>query len=396
MVFTDFIYRRLLEKIAAEKHEEQPARETDTQQVCKNRNGQMSNVDISVPFKDSSTDPSQGQSCAKSQTHQRNEDEQEGPPPEERRGQEEGESVQNAQRVRRAMSYKRINKKCSQGSDESYSEPDDDESYQPSPEEYSDLDDRYQSLLEHVRPLQVPLNGQVINWALLNCRSIVNTPINQLLHDNNLQVFILTETWLERATADQELRIRLANTYNFVQWARVNVRGGGVAIIFLNELQGTWIDLSHPTTAFEYVAALLSLGVGGPRVLVIAVYRPPSRNFDQFTNEFQDLLNIARGRYEDGNIILAGDFNVGVNRNSRRTRTFLQLLHRNGFVQHVAQPTHQRGNTLDLVISSRNVEITVLMVLHDTTSDHFNVYFRLLPIRRDGEQESEAEDEEDE
>lgn len=298
MVFTDFIYRRLLEKIAAEKHEEQPARETDTQQVC------------------------------------------------------------------------------SQGSDESYSEPDDDESYRPSPEEFSDPDERYKCLLENVRPLPVPLNGQVINWALLNCRSITNISINQLLHNNRLQVFILTETWLERATADQELRRDLANTYNFVQWARVNVRRGGVAIIFLNELQGTWIDLSHPTTAFEYVAAELSLGVGGPRVLVIAVYRPPLRNFDEFVNEFQDLLDIARGRYEDGNIILAGDFNVRVNTTYTKACTFLELLRRNEFVQHVPlQSTHQHGNTLDLVISSRNVRIADLKVEHNTTSDHFTVYF---------------------
>lgn len=394
MVFTDFIYRRLLEKIAAEKHEEQPARETDTQQVCKNRNGQMSNVDISVPFKDSSTDPPQGQSCAKSQTHQRNEDEQEGPPPEERRGQEEGESVQNAQRVRRAMSYRK-NEECSQGSEGIYSEPDDDESYQPSPDDFSDLEEYYWYVLE---PMQ-------INWALLNCHSIRRRwtgptgerPFNEFLLQNNLQVFILTETWLERATAEQELQERiLPDIYNFVQWARVNEMGGGVAIIFLNDLQGQPIDLNHPTTAFEYVAAELSLGVGGPRVLVIAVYRPPRADFNQFMNEFQDLLNIARGHYRNGNIILAGDFNVRVNEDETRTDIFIQLLHDNEFVQYVEQPTHQHGNTLDLVISSRNIGITVLMVADDTESDHFTVYFRPRPIRRDSEQESEAEDEEDE
>ena len=85
------------------------------------------------------------------------------------------------------------------------------------------------------------------------------------------------------------------------------------------------------------------------------VYRPPTsaRNtlmtrtlFDEWTS-FIEHLSI-----DHNNIIIVGDVNFHLDVNSNNdARKFNDSLATCGLVQHVNEPTHQKGHTLDVVIT---------------------------------------------
>lgn len=93
-------------------------------------------------------------------------------------------------------------------------------------------------------------------------------------------------------------------------------------------------------------------------VFVYVVYRPPpsrtnklknSTFFDEWT-EFIDRLAVIQEE-----LIVTGDLNFHLdNEEACDTRKFLETLRDHGLVQHIRGPTHNRGHTLDVVITREN------------------------------------------
>ena len=50
-------------------------------------------------------------------------------------------------------------------------------------------------------------------------------------------------------------------------------------------------------------------------------------------------------------LLIVGDFNIHVDSSKNKSQGFLDILNANGLTQHVTRPTHQKGHTLDLVIT---------------------------------------------
>ena len=80
-----------------------------------------------------------------------------------------------------------------------------------------------------------------------------------------------------------------------------------------------------------------------------------------------------------------GDFNIHVDRaydnsdsqSQTQALKFLQLLDRANLVQHVNESTHDKGHTLDLVITRENDSTTIsnLECTQAVSSDHFAIIF---------------------
>lgn len=106
----------------------------------------------------------------------------------------------------------------------------------------------------------------------------------------------------------------------------------------------------------------------------MTVYRPP-RYSTSFNSEFSELLSITHSNYN--RILITGDFNLHIDNSSDpMSREFLNLLHCLDFNQHVTQPTHSRGRTLDLVITC-GLSIGAPSVVDLAVSDHFCVFFTI-------------------
>ena len=91
------------------------------------------------------------------------------------------------------------------------------------------------------------------------------------------------------------------------------------------------------------------------RLRVIIVYRPPYSHthpvtISTFITEFANLLESVVLLNEQ--LLICGDFNIHVNAsNDDNAIKFKDLLESMSLVQHVTEPTHEHGNTLDLIIT---------------------------------------------
>ena len=50
-------------------------------------------------------------------------------------------------------------------------------------------------------------------------------------------------------------------------------------------------------------------------------------------------------------LLIVGDFNIHVDSSNNESKSFHDILNANGLTQHVTSPIHQKGHTLDLVIT---------------------------------------------
>jgi len=116
------------------------------------------------------------------------------------------------------------------------------------------------------------------------------------------------------------------------------------------------------------------------------IYRSPSTNPYQSTNELCDLLVSLQGY---SNVLICGDFNYpNINWSSLSCSTtysqaFLDAVHDSYLFQHVTTPTHYRLNTtaniLDLVLTNEEAMINTIQYLPGIgSSDHVCLRFDLL------------------
>ena len=101
-----------------------------------------------------------------------------------------------------------------------------------------------------------------------------------------------------------------------------------------------------------------------------------------FFGDFDDYLDYLT--HLPGKLIIAGDFNIHVeDNNCPEAQKFLTFISNYGLVQHISEPTHNLGGTLDLVLTRSNsidaINVSDIKVTKTTTtSDHFLVSFSCL------------------
>jgi len=218
------------------------------------------------------------------------------------------------------------------------------------------------------------LKHQSLLAGYLNARSVKNksTDISDFICDNKLDMCAISETWLRESDAIVRGDITPAG-YKLLHANRVGKRGGGVAILHKESLPCKK-QKTQTFSTFE----LLEVFAKSPtrNIRLCCVYRPPSGHaFSHFIDEFTVYLD--QHATSTGNLLIVGDFNIHLNNKSdNKAITFSTLLNTMNLTQHVSAPTHDKGHTLDLIIS-RTVESTVERVDHHpaTFSDHTPITF---------------------
>ncbi len=112
-----------------------------------------------------------------------------------------------------------------------------------------------------------------------------------------------------------------------------------------------------------------------PRILFIIIYRPPKYS-PAFVEEFTELLSMISSEFDC--FAIAGDFNIHIDNVEVKTTTeIITVLNTFDLIQHVHGPTHNRGHTLDLLIS-RGLNISSIVIKDVALSDHFCIFFDIL------------------
>jgi hypothetical protein len=132
--------------------------------------------------------------------------------------------------------------------------------------------------------------------------------------------------------------------------------------------------------SFEHTLISFSLA-NGHKILLISFYRLLFAPVNLFLDEFSDLLDQYAISAES--LILAGDVNLHMETDCPYATQFIELLSLHNLRQHVKNPTHTKGHTLDIVISeNRDNYLHIKNTKETDISDHFLIDFYVKEDRR--------------
>jgi exonuclease III len=197
-----------------------------------------------------------------------------------------------------------------------------------------------------------------MTMAYVNCRSINRNgfKLKDCVVDNDYDLIGITETWLpiEQSLSNHIIRDFCPKGYKMVHIPRSSSqRGGGVGILHKDTLDLKITETVNTFASFECIERLLKLDSTWIRVVV--VYRPPvssvnALSVSMFLSEFSVYLeNLV---LLPGEVLIMGDFNFHTDDLANHNACeFSNLLDTFNMSQHVSEPTHQSGHTLDLLIT---------------------------------------------
>ena len=212
-----------------------------------------------------------------------------------------------------------------------------------------------------------------LKFGLLNSRSAVNKAalIKDSMHDGAFDILVLTETWI---TSDawipgcivHSLAPDSFTTVHQHRGSSNDKRGGGIAVIHRHELKSTNIG---PPAHAEFEGLLLKFNNRRTSFIVSSIYRPPGPIKASFIKEFEDLIDLISSYNLP--FIICGDFNAPGS-GTRIDEHLEGLIDFHGLLQHITSPTHSKGHTLDLLITSSSYDslISNIDISEVTYSDH--------------------------
>ena len=215
------------------------------------------------------------------------------------------------------------------------------------------------------------LNNKFVTFATTNARSLKQSIniILELFIRENLDFMVISETWLT-AKDDFWLRSQMLHSLNLKPYSIPRPgakRGGGLMLIAKSEIG---VESVHMPSVPNCEHHLWKVTIGKTILHVLGVYHPPESTPSIFIDNFLDVLESLL--LEKYGLIISGDFNLHVNDISDADAVFfLEAITALGLSQHVKSPTHNKGNTLDLIITEESTQVKVTRCVPlDFISDH--------------------------
>ena len=231
------------------------------------------------------------------------------------------------------------------------------------------------------------VNNKNIVVASCNVCSVGNKSavLQEFINDKSVDVLAITETHRE---AQNDIYIRRITPPGFKS---VDVprqrnsdaasnessvsRGGGVALVYKENMHAKVLCLDFRPTTFELLA--VNLSISRNNVLFLVIYRPGSETlrklfFSELTTVFEKLATY------NCQIVVTGDFNIHLDVVSDPNTILLnELLQSFGLSQLVHESTHSKGHTLDVVITRSDLSVPIVTVDPCRLSDHHPLLFQL-------------------
>ena len=220
-----------------------------------------------------------------------------------------------------------------------------------------------------------------LKFCNLNTRSLKNKSADFVCYVKSCaaDIFAITETWF----TDMDCAHRAEATppgYKLYDHPRFGRTGGGTALLCREGITVTKVAAGEKRS-FEFSEWII-LSRGSRKIRIVIVYRlqySPNHpvTTGEFFEEFSDYLESIILSSEP--LLITGDFNIHVNVVGDPHRLkLLELLETMGLRQHVTTPTHESGNTLDLIITRQFEDLVKETPISDYhISDHWSVTCRL-------------------
>ena len=219
--------------------------------------------------------------------------------------------------------------------------------------------------------------------------------INKYLDFHKPDIFMLNETWLKKSIKNSELfpigvykifrldRSPKTHPIDLNDPNKFRRNGGGVIIAIRRDL-----DITSTKLEFKCAGEILGLTLtfsDGKKIILCSYYRVGTLGNDNH-NEFREYIRKARSRKGVKGIIIAGDLNMPkidwetFSSPENIDRLFLDSFTNFELEQLINEPTHIRGNLLDLLLTDKSPFISGVNV-SDTIlpckSDHYCITFNI-------------------
>ena len=194
--------------------------------------------------------------------------------------------------------------------------------------------------------------------------------------DRNSDVVFLTETWMQ---SDKNALTAEIKTYGYKllhnrRKDRAKDRGGGVGILGKASFIAKQLPSKH-FLSFEHTVVRLPLAKK-KYLYLVSLYRVLFVPVATFFDEFSDLLGVITIPNE--HFVIAGEFNIHMESDTPNAKQLKEILDMYDLKQHVSFPTHNKGHTLDLVLTSKDSNIlNDLEVTENDLSHHYLIDFKL-------------------
>ena len=182
-------------------------------------------------------------------------------------------------------------------------------------------------------------------------------------------IIIVTETWLTNDTCN----LFQLHNYNFISQNRER-RGGGVGMFIRNHIQYDILNDFTMSKVNSHDSLFIKVyGNTNSQLTIGGIYRPPSGDLNTFLNLYLSQCL----EHNQGKILIGGDFNINLlNYDSdHKTQEFLDLIHSNGFLHLITQPTRVSTHSASLIDNFfTNInQPSYSLVISDDISDHFPI-----------------------
>ena len=186
------------------------------------------------------------------------------------------------------------------------------------------------------------------------------TYINDYIHTHDFDIVAICETWLGNSDYDDTcINGLLPDNYSIYRVDRDDgKRGGGVALIYKNSLK---IKTKEVVKYVQFEYLICNLVIDNSSVSLAVVYRPPPSqenllNTNTFLVEWAEFLSNFTTTTSE--VVIVGDLNIHLdNTTHHHTIAMERTVESFDLQQHVHQPTHYCGHTLDVLMSRDNSTI---------------------------------------
>ena len=210
--------------------------------------------------------------------------------------------------------------------------------------------------------------------AMINAHSVRNrdTLLTQEIVTNNIDVTLITKTWLNNTPQDTALlhQSNLLQARYAISTHNRPTRGVGLALLYKQNMKVKKTEAQN-LCMIEY--AIWHVTMKNKLINILGIYHPPPKQYltnTIFLDELTELLTTRMPNID--NPIILGDFNIHIwDTNDYSSKTFVDMMEALGLKQHITEPTHHKENILELIFMETTSQIKVSQLnMLDFISDH--------------------------
>ena len=159
---------------------------------------------------------------------------------------------------------------------------------------------------------------------------------------------------------------------------RKEKRGGGIAMFMKNNIK--FNIMNQDSQNFECL--MMEVEKNDEKILIMGIYRPPNTyNTSLFTSELGDIFSKYRTKRD---IVLVGDVNLDILKDTRFTSEYFDMMSENGFQNEnpyeITREDLNRNtftNIDHIFVKQGNVESVETFLIKTLISDHFSIFCSL-------------------